>query len=113
MGPLTILANGWIQISEAATIGYIVDFVCLERRIIIELDGGQHAEQHEYDNARDVWLRDQGFTILRFWNHDVLQNTEGVKQEIFKTLQSTPFLSPSPQGGRRRSSKKSHLSHGQ
>lgn len=45
---------------------YIVDFVCLERNLVIELDGGQHANQREYDQRRDVWLRGQGFRILRF-----------------------------------------------
>jgi very-short-patch-repair endonuclease len=47
---------------------YIADFVCWERRLIIELDGGQHAEQVTYDGQRDAWLRSQGYTVLRFWN---------------------------------------------
>jgi very-short-patch-repair endonuclease len=81
---------------------YIVDFVCLEKRLIIELDGGQHVEQLKYDTERDAWLRAQGFSVLRFWNNEVLQNSDGVKQVIFKALQSTPFLNPSPQGGRKR-----------
>ena len=81
---------------------YIVDFVCLEKKLIIELDGGQHAEQSEYDAQRDGWLRAQGFTVLRFWNNDVLQNINGVKDAIVSQLECTPFLNPSPQGGRRR-----------
>ena len=80
---------------------YIVDFVCLEKKLIIELDGGQHAEQVEYDSTRDGWLAAHGFRIIRFWNNDVLKNSDGVKQEILTTLQGTPFLNPSPQGGRR------------
>jgi len=80
---------------------YIVDFVCLEKRLIIELDGGQHAEQSNYDSERDAWLRDQRFTVLRFWNNDVLMNIEGVARRIFETLKSSPFLNPSPQGGRK------------
>ena len=80
---------------------YIVDFVCLEKRLIIELDGGQHAEQSNYDSERDAWLRDQRFTVLRFWNNDVLKNVEGVAAGIFETLKSSPFLNPSPQGGRK------------
>ena len=85
---------------------YIVDFVCLEKKLIVELDGGQHAEQLEYDSVRDAWLRAQGFRILRFWNNDVLQNINGVKDAILSELESTPFLNPSPQGGRRRIGKR-------
>jgi very-short-patch-repair endonuclease len=81
---------------------YIVDFVCLEKKLIIELDGGQHAEQSSYDAERDAWLRDQGFSALRFWNNDVLQNLSGVKDAILSKMESTPFLNPSPQGGRGR-----------
>ena len=80
---------------------YIVDFVCLEKKLIIELDGGQHAEQVEYDSTRDGWLGAHGFRIIRFWNNDVLENSDGVKQKILTALQGTPFLNPSPQGGRR------------
>ena len=76
---------------------YIVDFVCLEKRLTIELDGGHHAEQIEYDADREAWLRAQGFSVLRFWNPDVFQNTDGVKQEILKALKDSPFLCPSPQ----------------
>jgi very-short-patch-repair endonuclease len=79
---------------------YIVDFVCLEKRLIIELDGGQHAERKDYDSKRDAWLRDQGFIVFRFWNHNVLQNIESVADRIYQTVKNTPFLSPSPQGGR-------------
>jgi very-short-patch-repair endonuclease len=81
---------------------YIVDFVCLEKRLIIELDGGQHAEQGEYDSERDKWLSEQGFTVLRFWNNDLLDNIDGVMEKTYRSLKSTPFLNPSPQGGRRR-----------
>ncbi|HEY7221166.1 MAG TPA: endonuclease domain-containing protein [Candidatus Binatia bacterium] len=87
---------------------YIVDFVCLERRLIVELDGGQHAEDGEYDAERDAWLRAQGFTVLRFWNNDVIQNSEGVTDRILKSLQNTPFLIPSPQGGRRWARRRKH-----
>ncbi len=61
---------------------YIADFVCVERRLVIEIDGGQHGEQVEYDLRRDAWLRGQGYTVLRFWNNEVLQQMEGVLEKI-------------------------------
>ena len=77
---------------------YIVDFVCVEQRLIIELDGGQHAEQVTHDQQRDEWLRSQGYTVLRFWNNEVMQQLEGVLEQIRCTVALTP--SPSPAGGR-------------
>jgi very-short-patch-repair endonuclease len=79
---------------------YIVDFVCFENRLVIELDGGQHSEQVTYDAERSAWLREQGFRVLRFWNHEVLQNIEAVKQVIQEAV-TPPLLYPPPQGGRR------------
>ena len=55
---------------------YIVDFVCFEKKIIIEVDGGQHLES-ENDKNRDEWLAKQGFKVLRFWNNEVLTNMIG------------------------------------
>jgi very-short-patch-repair endonuclease len=81
---------------------YIVDFVCLQKRLIIELDGGQHAQEVNYDAVRDAWLRGQGFIILRFWNNDVLKNIDGVMMMILSNVQGTPYLNPSPQGGRKK-----------
>ena len=75
---------------------YIVDFVCLERRLIIEIDGGQHAEQVAYVQHRDAWLRSQGYTVLRFWNNDVMQQLENVLEQIRCSLSP----SPSPTSGR-------------
>ena len=69
---------------------YIVDFVCLEKRVVVEVDGGQHAQQAALDAERDRWLRDEGFVVLRFWNHDVLKNIDVVKEQVYKTLQYTP-----------------------
>ena len=54
---------------------YIVDFVCFERKLIVEVDGGQHADSFS-DRARDAWLQDQGFCVLRFWNNDVLKSAD-------------------------------------
>jgi very-short-patch-repair endonuclease len=58
---------------------YVVDFACLEARLIVEVDGGQHGER---DAARTAWLEAQGFRVLRFWNNDVLENTDGVIEAI-------------------------------
>ena len=71
---------------------YIVDFVCIEHSMIIELDGGQHAAQTEYDRQRDAWLRGEGYTVLRFWNNDVMQNLDGVLERIRLCVEDT--LSP-------------------
>jgi very-short-patch-repair endonuclease len=70
---------------------YIADFVCLEKCLIIELDGRQHASNREKDLERDNWLINEGFHVLRFWNNDVLDNLEGVVSKIRKYL-----LTPSP-----------------
>ncbi|MBI4639587.1 MAG: endonuclease domain-containing protein [Candidatus Tectomicrobia bacterium] len=82
---------------------YIVDFVCFEEKLIIELDGGQHSEQVVYDSERSAWLKEQGFRILRFWNHQVFEELEVVKEVIMEALcrLDTPHLHPPPQGGRR------------
>ena len=69
---------------------YIVDFVNTERRIIIELDGGQHLENKK-DKLRDRWLEEQGYEVLRFWDNEVLNNVEGVLEFIREKLSS-----PSP-----------------
>jgi very-short-patch-repair endonuclease len=75
---------------------YIVDFVCLRRRLIVELDGSQHIEQKEYDAQRTAYLNLQGFHVLRFWNHDVLENIDGVLEEIHRTLLLDPHPVPLP-----------------
>ncbi|MBK6758383.1 MAG: endonuclease domain-containing protein [Moraxellaceae bacterium] len=59
---------------------YIVDFYCHERRLVVELDGGQHLQQLEYDHIRTQFLQAQGLTVLRFWNNDILTNIVGVLQ---------------------------------
>ncbi|MFY9260447.1 MAG: endonuclease domain-containing protein [Gallionella sp.] len=74
---------------------YIVDFVCLEKKLIVELDGGQHGEQMQYDQVRDAWLRGQGYRVLRFWNNDVMQQLESVLEGILTALVSNNTLTPS------------------
>ena len=66
---------------------YIVDFVCFEARLIIEADGSQHSES-ESDVLRDEWLAGQGYTVLRFWNDEILQNADGVHDAILTALNS-------------------------
>ena len=61
---------------------YVVDFVCLEARLVVEVDGGQHVERQEEDARRTAWLESQGFRVLRFWNNEVLGNLEGTKEVI-------------------------------
>ncbi len=63
---------------------YIVDFVCFEKKLIIEIDGSQHAEEKDErkDKQRDQYFISQGYTVLRFWNNEVLENLEGVWARI-------------------------------
>ncbi|MFH1902940.1 MAG: DUF559 domain-containing protein [Candidatus Omnitrophota bacterium] len=75
---------------------YIVDFINFEKMVVIEVDGGQHAD-NQHDTERDKWLHQNGFIVLRFWNNDVLENTEGVV-EIIKQILSPPLPLPLPPG---------------
>lgn len=78
---------------------YILDFYCIEKRLCIELDGGQHSETLDYDQHRDAWLRLQGVHILRFWNNQMLMETEAVLEVIYQavlTVGVTAALTPSP-----------------
>ena len=72
---------------------FIVDFVCLAAKLVVELDGGQHSID-DSDKIRDEWLRNEGFKVLRFWNNDVLSNIDGVIETMMKYL--TPSPQPSP-----------------
>ncbi|NYT42674.1 endonuclease domain-containing protein [Sphingomonas sp. R-74633] len=65
---------------------YILDFACRTLKLAIELDGGQHASRVEADVARTAYLEAQGWTVLRFWNHDVLGNMDGVVETILATV---------------------------
>ncbi len=78
---------------------YVVDFVCFERRTVIEVDGGQHAIDKDKDERRDQWLREQGFKVLRFWNGDVLANTNGVLEVIRRHCLKHPPPTPPIKGG--------------
>lgn len=65
---------------------YIVDFICFTPKLIVEVDGGQHADQVAYDRRRDTYLQGEGFTVLRFWNNQVLNETEAVLESIRQTV---------------------------
>ena len=81
---------------------YVADFYCHQAKLVVELDGGQHEEEH--DTHRTVYIRSQGIEIIRFWNHDVLLNTEAVMDEILRVAQGrTLSPDPSPVGEGRRS----------
>lgn len=80
-----------VQFRRQYVIGpYIVDFICFQSRLIVECDGGQHASQQIYDQERDVYLKAQGFRILRFWNNEILENIEGVLEVIGGHLTPPP-----------------------
>jgi very-short-patch-repair endonuclease len=76
---------------------FIVDFASRKARLVIELDGGQHDERREADERRTRFIEGRGYRVLRFWNHEVLGNMDGVLQVIQVALTPTP--DPSPQGG--------------
>jgi len=78
----------------------IADFACPARKLIIELDGGQHAERTTADNRRSAELAHRGYRIIRFWNNEVLDNLDGVLETIRRALEAPPPLPTSPpQGG--------------
>ncbi len=75
---------------------YIVDFVCLDRRLVVEVDGSQHAVNQAYDEARTQMLVAAGFIVLRFWNNEVLNETDVVVQTIWNVLNPSPQTHPLP-----------------
>ncbi|WP_404600978.1 endonuclease domain-containing protein [Dyella lipolytica] len=80
---------------------YIIDFVCTEAGLIVELDGGQHAERMASDADRTRRLEAMGYRVLRFWNNDVLTNSEAVLEVILEAVASAaPHPSPLPKGER-------------
>jgi very-short-patch-repair endonuclease len=77
---------------------YIVDLACIEARLIVEADGGQHNEPN-VDRRRDEFLTTQGWRVLRFWNNDILQNRTGVLQIVAEALSVHPHPDPPPLAG--------------
>ncbi|MEQ1773820.1 MAG: endonuclease domain-containing protein [Burkholderiales bacterium] len=81
---------------------YIVDFACIEAKLVVELDGGQHQEQPAYDTRRDAQIHNQGYRVLRFWNNQVFAETTAVLEVILKallTLRPHPDLPPQAEEG--------------
>lgn len=65
---------------------FIADFACERPKLIVEIDGGQHAEQQAYDDARTLWLEARGYRVVRFWSNDVLVQSEAVMQKLLEVL---------------------------
>jgi len=79
---------------------YFADFACLDAMLVVELDGGQHVEAAAYDENRTRFMQAQGFRVLRFWNNEVLTQTDAVRERILQALQEgNPHPSPLPQAG--------------
>ena len=76
--------------------GFIVDFCCPDAKLVVELDGGQHADRVEADANRTKDLEASGYLVLRFWNNDVMRSIEGVLEEILSTLNQQPLDPPHP-----------------
>ena len=73
---------------------YIADFLCLDPKLVIELDGGQHAERTDQDSRRTRYLQSLGFRVLRFWNHEVLREPDAVLEVIHAAITSNQIPSP-------------------
>jgi very-short-patch-repair endonuclease len=87
--------GGWKFRRQYWVGNYVVDFVCIEKKLIIELDGGQHALQVEQDDQRSGFLIGKGFQLIRFWNNEVLQEGEAVLNVVLSHL-NNPSPPPSP-----------------
>ena len=77
---------------------YIADFICFARRLIVELDGSQHADS-AVDARRDAYLLEQGFRVVRIWNNELFTNEQGVAELILSALRAPPLPNPSPARG--------------
>ena len=78
--------NGYKFRRQVPVGAYIVDFMCVSVKLIIELDGGQHAEQQDYDQKRSAYLETKSFQVIRFWNNEILTNIDGVLDSLTLTL---------------------------
>jgi very-short-patch-repair endonuclease len=97
--------SGWKFKRQVPIDRYVADFCCPDGKLVIELDGGQHSERTEADEKRTAVLESCGYLVLRFWNNDVINNMNGVLEEILATLPqapSAPHPDPLPFGERER-----------
>jgi very-short-patch-repair endonuclease len=97
--------GGYKFVREHVIGQYIADFVCREKKLVIEIDGGQHMDAVEYDAVRTKDLEARGYRVLRIWNHEVFKNIQGVMDSILNLLETVPHQAPSsptllPQGRR-------------
>ncbi len=95
--------GGYKFVREYVIGKYIADFVCREKKLILEIDGGQHMEAIEYDLRVTKYLESRGYRVLRIWNHDVFKNMQGVMDSVLNLLESvlTPTtLIPNPSPSR-------------
>jgi very-short-patch-repair endonuclease len=69
---------------------YVVDFICLEKKLIVEVDGGHHADTVKTDLERTKWLESRGYKVLRFWNNDVLKDIDAICKVVFEALGNPP-----------------------
>ena len=87
--------SGYKFVREHVIGNYIVDFVCRERKLIIEIDGGQHMDAMEYDAKRTKYLESHGYRVLRVWNDEVFKNLQVVMDKILHALSIVPHQAPS------------------
>jgi len=98
--------NGYKFVREYVIGNYIADFVCRDKKLIVEIDGGQHMEAAVYDQRRTRYLTANGYKVVRFWNNEVLLNVQIVLETILRSLEDMPpentlirrCAPPSPQG---------------
>jgi very-short-patch-repair endonuclease len=97
--------GGWKFRRQHSVGPFIVDFICPEKNVVIEVDGGQHDENKELDEQRSAFLNKMGYKVFRFWNNEVMQETEAVLDSILAILanekQNSPSPQPSPPSGER------------
>jgi very-short-patch-repair endonuclease len=96
--------NGFKFVRQEPVGRYVADFICREHKLIIEVDGGQHADSKR-DIVRDAWLREHHYRVLRFWNNDVIGNLEGVLEAILEAVsaETPPHPDPLPASGEKES----------